>query len=53
MSEFRPLHAEPDQIQRLQDAPNWIYLLREFETLYRHGSAGGSKARRSSGTHRS
>ncbi len=32
---------------RLQDRPNWIYLLREFETLYRHGSAGGSKAIRS------
>ena len=29
---------------RLQDRPNWVYLLREFETLYRHGSAGGSKA---------
>ena len=32
---------------RLQDRPNWVYLLREFETLYRHGSAGGSKAIRS------
>ncbi len=31
----------------LQDCPNWIYLLREFETLYRHGSAGGSKSIRS------
>lgn len=29
---------------RLNDHPNWVYLLREFETLYRHGSAGGSKA---------
>lgn len=47
MSEFRPFQAEPDQTQRLQDTPNWIYLLREFETLYRHGSAGGSKAIRS------
>lgn len=27
---------------RLTDAPNWLYLLREFDTLYRHGSAGGS-----------
>ncbi len=24
--------------------PNWTYLLREFDTLYRFGSAGGSKA---------
>ena len=31
----------------LSDHPNWIYLLREFETLYRHGSAGGSTAIRS------
>ena len=31
----------------LQDHPNWAYLLREFESLYRHGSAGGSKAIRS------
>lgn len=31
----------------LSDDPDWIYLLREFETLYRHGSAGGSKAIRS------
>ncbi len=28
---------------RLSDQPDWSYLLREFETLYRHGSAGGSK----------
>jgi len=33
--------------ERLIDQPNWIYLLREFETLYRHGSAGGSPAIRS------
>ncbi|CTQ50281.1 dimethylsulfonioproprionate lyase family protein [Jannaschia donghaensis] len=26
----------------LNDFPDWIYLLREFEALYRHGSAGGS-----------
>ncbi len=31
----------------LSDCPNWVYLLREFETLYRYGSAGGSKAIRS------
>lgn len=29
---------------RLLDVPNWIYLVREFDTLYRHGSAGGSAA---------
>lgn len=33
--------AAPDC--RLMDCPSWIYLLREFEALYRHGSAGGSK----------
>jgi len=33
---------------RLTDTPNWMYLLREFEHLYRHGgSAGGSTAIRS------
>ncbi|MEM7491397.1 MAG: dimethylsulfonioproprionate lyase family protein [Pseudomonadota bacterium] len=26
----------------LADRPEWLYLLREFEALYRHGSAGGS-----------
>jgi len=31
----------------LFDHPNWVYLLREFDTLYRHGSAGGSKPIRS------
>ncbi|WP_231582117.1 dimethylsulfonioproprionate lyase family protein [Puniceibacterium sp. IMCC21224] len=33
--------------QMLSDCPNWLYLVREFETLYRNGSAGGSKAIRS------
>lgn len=33
--------------QPLNDHPNWVYLLREFETLYRYGSAGGSTAIRS------
>ncbi|GGH33536.1 dimethylsulfoniopropionate lyase DddL [Cribrihabitans marinus] len=28
----------------LKDSPNWLYLLREFDALYRHGSAGGSAA---------
>lgn len=32
---------------RLNDSPGWHYLLHEFEALYRHGSAGGSKAIRS------
>jgi len=32
---------------RLREAPNWLYLLREFEALYRYGSAGGSKSIRS------
>ncbi|MEM6618706.1 MAG: dimethylsulfonioproprionate lyase family protein [Pseudomonadota bacterium] len=27
---------------RLNTTPNWLYLLREFDTLYRHGSTGGS-----------
>lgn len=35
------------QAQHLQDAPNWLYLLREFESVYRYGSAGGSKSIRS------
>ena len=33
--------AAPD---RLNDRPDWIYLLREFDALYRHGSNGGSTA---------
>ncbi len=28
---------------RLYDCPNWLYLLREFEAMYRYGSDGGSK----------
>lgn len=31
----------------LFDRPNWVYLLREFESLYRYGSHGGSRAIRS------
>ena len=27
---------------RLLDTPNWVYLLREFDSLYRFGSDGGS-----------
>lgn len=39
-------NTEPPVV-RLHDAPNWLYLLREFDTLYRHGSAGGSRLIRS------
>ncbi|MGY9047625.1 hypothetical protein P775_03220 [Puniceibacterium antarcticum] len=40
--------TEPDTpALRLQDCPNWIYLLQEFDSLYRYGSAGGSKEIRS------
>ena len=35
--------AGQEDAQRLADAPAWLYLLREFENLYRFGSAGGSK----------
>lgn len=34
--------TEIDACLRLRDEPDWLYLLREFDTLYRHGSAGGS-----------
>ncbi len=37
--------------QRLADCPNWLYLLREFDSLYRHGSAGGSRLIRSHRKH--
>lgn len=33
--------------ERLADCPNWLYLLREFDDLYRYGSAGGSRLIRS------
>jgi len=29
---------------RLKEYPEWLYLLQEFDALYRHGSAGGSPA---------
>lgn len=32
---------------RLTDCPNWLYLLREFDALYRYGSDGGSPSIRS------
>lgn len=45
MDSFATYDAE--QTRRLRDCPDWMYLLREFDTLYRHGSAGGSVAIRS------
>ncbi len=32
---------------RLRDCPNWTYLLREFDVLYRNGTSGGSPSIRS------
>lgn len=43
MADSSPPESLPAS-QRLFDCPNWLYLLREFEVLYRHGSPGGSKA---------
>lgn len=40
-------NTQPPAGARLADNPNWIYLMREFDALYRHGSAGGSSAIRS------
>ena len=36
--------AAAEGAPRLSECPNWTYLLREFDSLYRHGSAGGSPA---------
>ena len=36
-------HAPAPPALRLTDRPDWLYLLREFDTLYRHGSSGGSR----------
>ncbi len=38
---------EAEKMLRLTECPNWLYLLREFDALYRHGSAGGSPSIRS------
>lgn len=38
---------QAEHVVRLMDCPNWIYLLREFDALYRYGSAGGSPLIRS------
>ena len=29
-------------VTRIQDRPNWLYLLRDFYEVYRHTPAGGS-----------
>lgn len=44
MSEHSPITEAPP---RLREKPNWLYLLREFDYLYRYGSAGGSTSIRS------
>jgi len=48
MSDPEDLLPEPEPaVARLLECPSWLYLLREFDTLYRHGSAGGSRLIRS------
>ena len=34
--------VDSGEAPRLNDCPDWLYLLREFDALYRHGSDGGS-----------
>lgn len=46
MTELTP-QVDAQDAPRLFDRPDWMYLLREFDTLYRHGSAGGSRLIRS------
>ncbi|WP_138469225.1 dimethylsulfonioproprionate lyase family protein [Poseidonocella sp. HB161398] len=41
-----PLIAQ-EESPRLFDCPGWLYLLQEFDALYRQGSAGGSRLIRS------
>lgn len=36
------LISQANATPRLMERPNWLYLLREFDALYRYGSAGGS-----------
>lgn len=38
-----PPMNEDTTTPRLSDSPDWGYLLREFDALYRYGSAGGSQ----------
>ena len=41
MTDTMPMNeTSPDEGLRVSDCPDWLYLLREFDTLYRHGSAG-------------
>ena len=40
-SDGGPVMAEAQQ--RLRDAPDWFYLLREYYEMYRRSSAGGSQ----------
>ncbi|MDQ2095746.1 dimethylsulfonioproprionate lyase family protein [Rhodalgimonas zhirmunskyi] len=50
MTDHFTMGAAPDLTtnpEKLSDSPSWYYLLREFDTLYRHGSDGGSTAIRS------
>ncbi|WGT50352.1 dimethylsulfonioproprionate lyase family protein [Thioclava nitratireducens] len=48
MTDTMPMNeTSPDEGLRVSDCPDWLYLLREFDTLYRHGSAGGSRLIRS------
>ncbi|GKX34120.1 MAG: putative dimethlysulfonioproprionate lyase DddL [Rhizobiaceae bacterium MnEN-MB40S] len=42
-----PTDIVAETTPRLQDRPDWLYLLREFDALYRHGSSGGSRLIRS------
>ncbi len=39
--------GQPEAAPRLMDRPGWMYLVREFDALYRLGSAGGSGVIRS------
>ncbi|MFK8034080.1 MAG: dimethylsulfonioproprionate lyase family protein [Hyphomicrobiales bacterium] len=43
MTELEPKPAD----LHLQDCPDWVYLLQEFDTIYRTGSSGGSPIIRS------
>jgi dimethylpropiothetin dethiomethylase len=47
ISEVEAVERTGPQGLRLFDCPDWLYLLREFDALYRHGSAGGSRLIRS------
>lgn len=42
---------DPNSALRLTSFPDWLYMLREFDYIYRYGSAGGSKLIRSHRRH--